>query len=192
MDTVTNPPPPEHMESPATGPLARLDALDRRVTRRILIAQTADGRVRFGVSALRRFSEAGSYGVGWVVLFALVGLRADGVWPAVVSSLFVLGMLTSNTLIKNVFKRPRPTLRAIKHAPSSWSMPSAHTSMAMVGAATMSVMVPDLTILWWSVAAALGLSRVMLGMHFLGDVLVGAVLGTAVGLLIAAPVVSAL
>jgi undecaprenyl-diphosphatase len=192
MEPVTNPPSPEQIEPTPTGRLARLDALDRRITARILISQNVDGTVRRGVNVLRRFSETGSYGAGWVILFALVGFLRAGLWQAVASSLFVLGMLTANTLIKNVFKRPRPTLRAIKHAPSSWSMPSAHTSMAMVGAATMSVMVPELAILWWCVAIGLGLSRVMLGMHFFGDVLAGAVLGAVVGLAIAAPVVSAL
>lgn len=172
--------------------LGRLDALDRKLTSAIVIGPAAHGRPRFWVETLRRFSEMGSYGIGWVALFAIVGMASDGLLRGAVAAAFVVAMLVSNTLIKNVFKRPRPTIRAITHSPSSWSMPSAHTSMAMVGAATMTVISPDWAVLWWCVAFGLGASRVMLGMHFLGDVVVGALLGLVVGLAIAAPVVSAL
>jgi undecaprenyl-diphosphatase len=59
----------------------------------------------------------------------------------------------------------------------------------MVGAATMQVIVPEQAWLWWSVAFGLAASRVLLGMHYLADVLAGALLGIACGLLVAAPVV---
>lgn len=181
---------PNPHPAPRASLVGRLDALDRRLTSAIVIGPAAHGRPRLWVEALRRFSEAGSYGVGWVVLFGVVGVLNDGIVRGVVAAAFVLSMLVTNTLIKKVIKRPRPTVRAILHSPSSWSMPSAHTSMAMVGAATMGVISPDWAPLWWTVAVLLGASRVMLGMHFLGDVLVGAVIGLAVGLLIAAPVVA--
>jgi membrane-associated phospholipid phosphatase len=177
---------------PRGGLLTTLGHLDHAVTERILVKARMDGRPRRWVVLLRRFSEAGSYGIGWVVLFGVVGIVGQGWKPGVVAAAFVVGMLLLNTLIKGVFKRPRPLQRAIEHAPASYSMPSAHTSMAMVGAATMQVLEPSQAVLWWSVAAALGISRVMLGMHFLGDVIVGAVLGALVGLLVAAPVVQSL
>lgn len=177
--------------APRTGPLASLGHLDHALTDRILVKARLDGTPRPWVVYLRRFSEAGSYGIGWVVLFGIVGIVGRGWLAGAVAAGFVVGMLLLNTLIKGVFKRPRPLQRAIEHAPASYSMPSAHTSMAMVGAATMTELV-GMPGLWWTVAAALGLSRVMLGMHFLGDVLVGAVLGTAIGLLVAAPVVQSL
>ncbi|MCB0879733.1 MAG: phosphatase PAP2 family protein [Thermoleophilia bacterium] len=97
-----------------------------------------------------------------------------------------------NTLVKNVIRRPRPVAKAIDHAPSTYSMPSAHTSMAMVGAATMQVIVPDLAVLWWVVAISLAASRVLLGMHYLADVLAGVVFGLLVGLLVAAPLVESI
>lgn len=155
----------------------------------MIVRPRADGTPRPWLVLLRRFSEAGSYGIGWIVLFAVVGVLSDGILPGLVAATCVVGMLALNTVVKNVFRRPRPSVKAIDHAPTTFSMPSAHTSMAMVGAATMSVILPALTPLWWIVAAGLAVSRVMLGMHYLADVLVGALLGICVGLLVAAPLV---
>jgi len=172
--------------------LQRLDALDRQASAAIVVKPRADGRPRHWVRVLRRFSEAGSYGVGWIVLFGVVGIANDGLVRGIVAATLIVATLVLNTGIKNVFKRPRPSARAIDHAPSSYSMPSAHTSMAMVGAATMGVIVPGQWALWWAVAVALGLSRVMLGMHYLADVLLGAALGLVLGLLVAAPIIQSI
>ncbi len=169
--------------------LARLDDLDRRVSAFLVVKPRADGTPRRWLVLLRRFSEAGSYGIGWIVLFAVVGVLNDGIERGLVAAGLVVAMLAFNTLIKNVIKRPRPVAKAIAHAPTTYSMPSAHTSMAMVGASTMAVIVPDQAWLWWSVAIALATSRVLLGMHYLADILVGAALGLACGLLVAEPIV---
>lgn len=169
--------------------LQRLDALDRRASEALVIKPHADGTPRRWLIVLRRFSEAGSYGIGWIVVFAVVGIASDGIARGLVAALLVVAMLTFNTLVKNVIRRPRPVAKAIDHAPRSYSMPSAHTSMAMVGAATMQVIVPEQAVLWWTVALSLAASRVLLGMHFLADVLAGVVLGIACGLLVAAPLV---
>lgn len=172
--------------------LQRLDALDRRVSAAIVVKPRADGAPRRWLVLLRRFSEAGSYGVGWVVLFGVVGVLSDGFARGLVAAGCVVGTLMLNTLVKNVIRRPRPVAKAIDHAPSTYSMPSAHTSMAMVGAATMQVIVPDLAVLWWVVAISLAASRVLLGMHYLADVLAGVVFGLLVGLLVAAPLVESI
>ena len=132
------------------GSLARLDDFDRRVSQAILVKPAPDGRPRRGVSVLRRFSETGSYGIGWVALFAIGAVLGEGVRAGLIAAACVIGMLFLNTCIKRVFRRSRPRLRAIDHAPNSYSMPSAHTSMAMVGAATMSAIVPELCLLYTS------------------------------------------
>lgn len=172
--------------------VGKLDELDKRVSEALLV-RTQDGTSpRTGLIILRRFSEAGSYGIGWFVAFFLVGALGDGFARSLVSGLCVFGMLVVNTVVKQSIRRPRPQRRAIAHAPTTYSMPSAHTSMAMVGAVTMSIMTPELGVLWWVVAVALALSRVMLGMHYVGDVLVGAALGISCGFLIAAPLVQSI
>lgn len=171
--------------------LQRLDAFDVRVSEALIVKPRADGSARPWLVLLRRFSEAGSYGIGWVVLFGVVGVLVDGLVPGVVAAACVVGMLCINTLVKKLIRRPRPEKRAIDHKPGSYSMPSAHTSMAMVGASTICVIVPELAVLWWTIAVGLAISRVLLGMHYLADVLAGMVLGLACGLLIAAPLVEA-
>lgn len=172
--------------------LERLDAADRRASAWLVIKPRPDGLPRRWLVLLRRFSEAGSYGIGWIALFAFVGIASDGLRRGAVAAAFVVLMLCLNTLVKRVIRRPRPVARAINHAPTTFSMPSAHTSMAMVGAATMQVIVPDQAVLWWTVAAALAASRVLLGMHYLADVLAGAALGMAFGLAVAAPIVQSI
>jgi undecaprenyl-diphosphatase len=169
--------------------LARLDALDRRLSAWLVVKPRPDGMPRRWLVLLRRFSEAGSYGIGWIVVFAVVGVLSDGIRRGVVAGALVVAMLGFNTLVKRIIRRPRPVARAIEHAPTTYSMPSAHTSMAMVGAASMSVIQPQLATFWWVVAFGLAASRVLLGMHYLFDVLAGIVLGLACGLLVAAPIV---
>jgi undecaprenyl-diphosphatase len=139
------------------------------------------------VAILHRISQTGSYGVGWVVLFGVVVTAIAGPLAAAVAAACVLGTLVLNTVIKKIFRRPRPSVHALVHAPSSWSMPSAHTSMAMVGAVCMTQVAPAWWPVWWGWAVILGVSRVVLGAHFLGDVLAGAALGLMVGLLVAGP-----
>lgn len=169
--------------------LERFDELDRRLSAAVVVKPRADGRPRPWLRVLRRFSEAGSYGVGWIVLFAAAGVISDGVRRGAVAGALVVAMLGFNTVVKRIIRRPRPVAKAIEHAPTTYSMPSAHTSMAMVGASTMSVIEPNLVPLWWAIAVGLATSRVMLGMHYLFDVLAGAALGLACGVFVAAPIV---
>ena len=176
-------------ERPSGGRWARFDEIDRRLSERILVKPHPDGLNRHRLQVLRRFSEAGSYGIGWICLFAIAGIISDGWLRGFAAAGCVIAMLLLNTVVKSIIRRPRPHQRAIEHAPTTFSMPSAHTSMAMVGASTMSVIEPRLTIGWWVFAVALGASRVMLGMHYLFDVLAGAVLGLVCGLLVAAPLI---
>jgi undecaprenyl-diphosphatase len=61
--------------------------------------------------------------------------------------------------------------------------------MAVVGAAVMTWVAPSLAPLWWAWSALLATSRVLLGMHYLGDVLAGAAFGALVAWLAALPLV---
>lgn len=193
------PPPPFENARPDSAPPAprrgglrsRANDLDRIVSTRLVIPPRSDGVVAPWVSATRRFSEAGSYGVGWIAMFTFAAAFSDGPLPAAVAAVCIVGMLVFNTGVKSVIRRPRPMRRAIDHAPTTYSMPSAHSSMAMVGGATMSVLMPQFAALWWTVGGLLAASRVVLGMHYLGDVIAGVLLGLLVGLLVAGPLVHA-
>lgn len=139
------------------------------------------------LTMLRRISQTGSYGAGWIAVFGVVASMIEGWWVAMLAAACVVGMLLLNTAIKVLVRRPRPAARAIEHQPRTFSMPSAHTSMAMVGAAAMAVVAPQLAALWWGWALVLAVSRIVLGMHYFGDVLLGACLGALMAAAVVEP-----
>jgi undecaprenyl-diphosphatase len=65
--------------------------------------------------------------------------------------------------------------------PDQFSFPSGHTITACAVASALSLFYPDLALGLYFCAASVAISRVLLGMHFVSDVIAGAALGTALG-----------
>ncbi len=65
--------------------------------------------------------------------------------------------------------------------PDRFSFPSGHTMTAFSIALVVSFFYPSLQGPMYFLATSIAFSRVVLGMHFLSDVLAGAILGTALG-----------
>lgn len=89
--------------------------------------------------------------------------------------------------LKNSLKRPRPQnaipgLHSLGKASNQFSFPSGHSSRAFLLATTLVVVygIPALVMYPW--AAAVALSRVVLGVHYPGDALAGALTGSGVAL----------
>jgi undecaprenyl-diphosphatase len=81
-------------------------------------------------------------------------------------------------------KRPchfEPHCWATLLPPDQFSFPSGHTITAFAMAASLSAFYPELTIGLYFCALSIAASRILLGMHFLSDVLAGAVLGYWLG-----------
>jgi len=79
-------------------------------------------------------------------------------------------------------KRPstfEPHCWATLLPPDQFSFPSGHTITAFAVAVSLSRFYPELAIGLLFCAMSVAASRILLGMHFLSDVLAGAVLGTA-------------
>lgn len=66
--------------------------------------------------------------------------------------------------------------------PDQFSFPSGHTITAFAVAVSLSAFYPALTAPLVFCAASIAISRILLGMHFLSDVAVGAILGGGLGL----------
>ena len=94
--------------------------------------------------------------------------------------------IVSNLVVKPLFHRARPTRFKVTpgrsaRMPFSHSFPSGHTASAFAFAAGVSADVPRLALPLYTLATAVGYSRVHMGVHYPSDVLAGAVLGLAIG-----------
>ncbi len=92
---------------------------------------------------------------------------------------------TANLLGKRLVRRPRPHRAEDspfpgRHVPmpASASFPSGHTASAVAFAAAAGPVFPAVTVPLGLLACAVGYSRVHTGVHYPGDVIAGAVLGT--------------
>jgi membrane-associated phospholipid phosphatase len=127
-----------------------------------------NGAIWFGVGVLLAIFD-GSHREAWLICAAL-GPIAIGL----------------NYLVKLIIKRPRPVLEGLPPlggAPSSLSFPSAHATSSFAVATAMTRVGP-IGALAFLLAFALAVGRPYLGMHYPSDVLAGAVLGVALGLIV--------
>jgi membrane-associated phospholipid phosphatase len=137
--------------------------------------------------AMRTLGKAGNNGAVWFGLNLVLAL-AD---PSNRESWLIcaaLGPLAIgvNYAVKLVVRRPRPVLEGLPPlggAPSSLSFPSAHATSSFAVATAMT-RVDGLAALAFLLALALSLGRPYLGMHYPSDVLAGAALGVALGLIV--------
>jgi undecaprenyl-diphosphatase len=149
-----------------------------------------------GQGRLRRFS----YWVSKTADGPLYALFAAGLyWRGAVADMQFVTLLAlafaielpAYLLLKNLFRRQRPAvalagqIRAHIEPSDRFSLPSGHTAGAFVLVSCIAVMAS----FWWPLALvwglAVGMSRVLLGVHFPGDILAGMLLGScSVGLAI--------
>jgi len=138
-------------------------------------------------SAAKALGKAGNNGLVWVVLGVALALldpsRREAWLICAALGPVAIGL---NYGIKLLVKRPRPVLKGLPPlggAPSSLSFPSAH-AVSSFAVATAMVRVDPATAGAFAVAIALSLGRPYLGMHYPSDVLAGAFIGVALGLIV--------
>ena len=138
-------------------------------------------------SAAKALGKAGNNGAVWVALgLALAAIDPDRRESWLICAALGPLAIGLNYLIKLAVRRPRPVLEGLPPlggAPSSLSFPSAH-ALSSFAVATAMVRVDPATAGALLVALALALGRPYLGMHFPSDVLAGALLGVALGLVV--------
>lgn len=167
--------------------LLRLDARDRALLTRWAIGAAAPRPVRLFWLTVTRLG-----GVVCSVLIALLPFLMDGLIQRVaidaLTTLVVSHLAVQ--LVKRTVSRPRPS-RAIARAalvedPDRFSFPSGHSAAAMSVAFAYAVAYPALAAPIVMVAMVVGLSRVALGVHYPGDVLVGQMLALLTGAVVVA------
>jgi membrane-associated phospholipid phosphatase len=164
--------------------LREADELDRAVYAAVASTNTPTLN-----EPIARLSDAANYSLLWFGVAA--GLSVLGGRPgrhAAVRGLLAVGATSAlaNLGVKTVFRRGRP--HRIEHdgrsnvrMPASTSFPSGHTASAFAFTFAASRTLPLLALPLVPLAAAVAYSRVHTGVHFPGDVLAGAVLGSIVG-----------
>lgn len=138
------------------------------------------------VGLLRLASRLGD-GVFWYgLMLALIAWHGSQAVPAVLH-MIVAGL--AGTLIykwlKGATERPRPyqacpSISCLAAPLDRFSFPSGHTLHAVVFSLVATAYYPALGWLVWSFTALVAVSRLVLGLHYVSDVLVGALLGAAV------------
>jgi undecaprenyl-diphosphatase len=129
-------------------------------------------------------SRIGNNGIVWIALAAGVAIwqrRASPFVLVIVAD--ALGQLES-TLGKALIPRDRPHDNPLIQVPATHSFPSGHAASSFAAATVLAAFAPRLRVAFFLLAAAIAWSRVYNGVHWPSDVLGGAVLGVATGLLL--------
>ncbi len=170
--------------------LRELAAVDKAVYRAVAATPTPtlDG-------PLRTFTSAADHSKLWIgasaVLFAVGGRRGRRAALTGVAAIACTSAIV-NLPMKLAGRRRRPDADAAGvplarrvEMPTSASFPSGHSASAAAFASSVSQVVPALGLPLGVAAAAVGYSRVHSGVHYPGDVVAGAVVGSSVGGLVA-------
>ena len=119
------------------------------------------------------------YAMGLVILLAGGGQRFAAVLAAALAA--ALGIATFLRIKKATGRRRpcaiEPHCWATLLPPDQFSFPSGHTMTAFAVSLSLSSFYPDLAVGLMFCAVSIALSRILLGMHFLSDVLAGAAIG---------------
>jgi undecaprenyl-diphosphatase len=138
-------------------------------------------RVMYGASAL------GEFGLLWVILGVLRGLRGDHHWRAAVRVGAVVGIesVVVNAGVKSLFRRRRPVTTVARpyplRIPLTSSFPSGHATSAFCAATLLADGDPALAPLYYTAAAVVALSRIHVRIHHASDVVGGIAIGLGLG-----------
>jgi len=141
--------------------------------------------IRFWMLAATRMGDGWIwYTLGAILLIDGGPQRYAAVGASLLAGLVGVGVFKG---LKRISRRQRPC-QFEPHCwskvlpPDQFSFPSGHTMTAFAIALVVSYFYPSLQISMYFLAISIAVSRVVLGMHFLSDVLAGILLGSALGI----------
>jgi diacylglycerol kinase family enzyme/membrane-associated phospholipid phosphatase len=139
---------------------------------------------------LRELSHLADHGKLWMVLGGVLTLRRGQLRRSAIRGLGSLTVSSAlvNLVLKRLFGRVRPDLaavatsRALRRAPRTLSFPSGHSASAAAFVTGVALESPVAGALLAPLAAGVGYSRVHVGVHYPGDVVVGMAVGSGMAL----------
>lgn len=140
---------------------------------------------------LRGLTRACDWSMLWLGIAGILAMTGGRGRRAALRGVVAIA-LTSGTVnhpVKLLARRRRPDLSDVPEArqlaaePGSWSFPSGHAASAFAFATATGAAIPALAVPLGTGAALVAYSRVHVGVHYPSDVLVGAALGSIVGVL---------
>jgi undecaprenyl-diphosphatase len=134
----------------------------------------------------RHLSKTGDGPLYVLIIAVLYGYMGFNTYIQTILLAFLIERLIYFVL-KNSLKRNRPeaalkNFRSIITPSDQFSFPSGHTSAAFLMATLLSSQFPSLLIPLYCWALLIGCSRVVLGVHFPTDILMGSILGISTAL----------
>jgi len=144
------------------------------------------------------FSLRGSSIFIWLIVIVITIISEERKYPGIQKKdikfliifilSFSLSFITSDYLLKNLIKRPRPSHPSnltltyevkgrLAQCPKDYSFPSGHASTAFAAAVVISTFDKKRKWFYYLVAVLISLSRIYLGCHYFFDVIVGCMLG---------------
>src|SRR6185436_13364019 len=126
-------------------------------------------------------------GWGWAGLAVVLATGGPRGRAALAVGLVAAALsIAAFTVLKHSIQRPRPCEwgpHPLFHVepPDRFSFPSGHTMAAAAAGAVLALFFPASAPACVLLALAIGASRVVLGLHYVSDVLAGAALGTLIG-----------
>jgi len=167
-------------------PRGRIISTDQKILARLAAAET-----RRTDQLMERLGRAANHGGLWIAVAAGLGMTR-GKWARRAAlrgtASLMIASTAANVVTKQLVKRGRPgesaaSLRWPRKPMRTTSFPSGHAASAAAFATGVALEIPALAAPVGGLAAAVGASRVITGVHYPSDVAAGFALGTAAGFL---------
>jgi membrane-associated phospholipid phosphatase len=164
--------------------------LDKKIA--VFVASHSSHALYVASDVLAEFGRSTYYLIGFALLFLISQIFIKNKRVAHVSLFFLLAIIVSGLscdILKIVFGRARPTVFLQQHLygfyffqwhSNMWSFPSGHATTIASLAMVLSLLYPRFWLGFFAFATVVASSRIIVGAHFLSDVMLGMYLGAII------------